>query len=259
MSELMNEDLQAEPEAEILSESEEEFLSGPEAETQPEVPAAPVKTPNAEPRPVRKRRKSRKKNRFAFRLPAFLSTIGEDVRWYYDIRLWSPLILILLVLVGCVGRTPREKAPEAVPSTGVEVIETVPETPPATEAAPLDPEAVALARLAESVGAGRTDNVKTIIMWVAINRMEDRANGYGMSLIEEINRPSQWQGYDENIPYTEGIYEIAVDVLETVRTGGLRPLDPGMLWFVLNNDGSITVRNQFTARAGQTWIEKTVK
>lgn len=254
MSELLNEETRAETEPEVMP------LSEPAEEVLPEEPAEAVaKEPDTVPKPVRKRRKSRKKNRFSFRLPAFLSNIGEDVRWYYDIRLWSPVILILLVLAACVGRGPKAEVPETVPSTGVEVIQTVPETVESTEAAPLDPDAVALARLAESVGAGRTDNVKTIIMWVAINRMEDRANGYGMSLIEEINRPSQWQGYDENIPYTEGMYQIALGVLETVRTGGLRPLDPGMLWFVLNNDGSITIRNQFTARAGQTWIEKTVR
>lgn len=254
MSELLNEETRAETEPEVMP------LSEPAEEVLPEEPAdAAAKEPDTAPKPVRKRRKSRKKNRFSFQLPAFLSNIGEDVRWYYDIRLWSPVILILLVLAACVGRGPKAEVPETVPSTGVEVIQTVPETVESTEAAPLDPDAVALARLAESVGAGRTDNVKTIIMWVAINRMEDRANGYGMSLIEEINRPSQWQGYDENIPYTEGMYQIALGVLETVRTGGLRPLDPGMLWFVLNNDGSITIRNQFTARAGQTWIEKTVR
>ncbi len=109
------------------------------------------------------------------------------------------------------------------------------------------------------MGSGRSDNVKTIIMWVAINRSEDRSNGYGQSLLDEIARPNQWQGYDENAAYSEHTYEIALSVLETQATGGLRPLDTDMLWLVLNDDGSVTLRNQFTATGNQKWREKTVK
>ena len=126
-------------------------------------------------------------------------------------------------------------------------------------APPVNAEAAALARLADSVGSGRSDNVKTVIMWVAINRSEDRSNGYGQSLLDEIARPNQWQGYDEHFPYTEHTYEIALDVLDTQATGGLRPLDNDMLWLVLNDDGSVTLRNQFTSTGNQKWREKTVK
>ena len=137
------------------------------------------------------------------------------------------------------------------------------ETQPTEDTTPTEetviPEAAALARLADSVGSGRSDNVKTIIMWVAINRSEDRANGYGQSLLDEIARPNQWQGYDENAPYTSGTYAMAKEVLEIQARGGLRPLDSDMLWFVLNDDGSITLRNQFTATVNQKWREKTVK
>ena len=124
---------------------------------------------------------------------------------------------------------------------------------------PVNEEAAALARLADTVGAGRSDNVKTIIMWVAINRSEDRANGYGQSLVDEIARPNQWQGYDENAPYSEGSYQMALSVLDTQLRGGLRPLDSDMLWLVLNDDGSVTLRNRFSVTGNQQWREKTVK
>ena len=211
--------------------------------------------PQEEPRtePIRRRRKKKK----AIPLPAFLPRIGEDVRWYYDIRLWSPLlvVLFLLVLIPSCARTakPEETVPE------ISVVESTPEETTEPTQEPIDPEAEALARLADTVGAGRSDNVKTIIMWVAINRSEDRANGYGQSLIDEIARPNQWQGYDENIPYTDGTYAMALQVLDTQLRGGLRPLDSDMLWFVLNDDGSITLRNQFAATGNQKWREKTVK
>ena len=207
---------------------------------------------------IRRRRQPKKR---AIPVPAFLTHLGEDVRWYYDIRLWSPLILLLLILAILLPGKQEKKAPEEVQPDSV-VVETMPEVPeeeilPTEEA--VIPEAAALARLADTVGAGRSDNVKTVIMWVAINRSEDRANGYGQSLLDEIARPNQWQGYDENAGYTDNTYAIAKQVLEIQANGSLRPVDSDMLWFVLNNDGSITLRNQFTATANQKWREKTVK
>ena len=225
-----------------------------------EIQAAPEtheeETPEVKPE---RRRKQAPAPRFRFRIPEFLTRIGEDVRWYYDIRPWSPLLVLVLILALVIPANARKKAEAAVPSTEPsvsDVVESV-ETEPSTE--PLDPEAEALARLADSVGMGRSENVKTIIMWVAINRSEDRANGYGQSLLDEIARPSQWQNYDENIAYTAPTYELAKEVLNTVKTGGLRPLDSDMLWLVLNDDGSVTVRNRFNQKSGQKWNEKTIK
>ena len=199
----------------------------------------------------------RRKKKQTIPLPAFLTRLGEDVRWYYDVRLWSPLILMLLVLALLPGKKEIQEPVEE--KAEVSMVETQPteDTTPTEEA--VIPEAAALARLADSVGSGRSDNVKTIIMWVAVNRSEDRANGYGQSLLDEIARPNQWQGYDENAPYTDGTYAMAKEVLSIQARGGLRPLDSDMLWFVLNDDGSITLRNQFTATGNQKWREKTVK
>lgn len=229
----------------------EESKTEPQAEAQAEVQTEPTAEPAAEPR----RRKRRKKQ--SIPIPAFLLHLGEDVRWYYDIRLWSPLLLVLFILALLPGKKAEQKPVETIPV--VTVVQTMPveETTPTEEE--VIPEAEALARLADCVGAGRSDNVKTVIMWVAINRSEDRANGYGQSLLDEIARPNQWQDYDPTALYNEGTYEIAKQVLETQATGGLRPVDSDMLWFVLNNDGSITLRNQFTATANQKWREKTVK
>ena len=209
----------------------------------------------------RQRRPRKASSAAAFFAPiiAYFAGIGKDVKWYFDIRLWSPLILLLLILALLPGRSKSETPAETTPETEAAVMETEPEVtePPTVE--PLDPRAEALARLADTVGAGRSDNVKTVIMWVAINREEDRANGYGKDLLEEIARPSQWQGYDENASYTDHTYEIALEVLEIQASGALRPVDSDMLWFVLNDDGSITLRNLYAETATQKWRTKTVK
>ena len=215
----------------------------------------PQADPGTEPR-IEPRKRNRRKKR-TIPIPSFLTHLGADVRWYYDIRLWSPLILLLLILALLPGKKSEEKPVETLPA--VTVAETVAEedTLPTEEAA--IPEAAALARLAETVGSGRSEPVKTVIMWVAINRSEDRANGYGQSMMGDLDRPNQWQGYDPTALYDEDTYAMAKQVLEIQASGGLRPVDSDMLWFVLNDNGSITLRNQFTATASQKWREKTVK
>ena len=121
--------------------------------------------------PVRRRRR---KNR-TIPLPAFLTHLGTDVRWYYDVRLWSPLILLLLILALLPGKKEVQEPVEEPPE--ISMVETQPtEDPTPTEEAVIA-EAAALARLADSVGSGRSDNLKNIIMWVAVNRSEDRSNG----------------------------------------------------------------------------------
>lgn len=209
---------------------------------------------NNEPSGTPKRRRRRRKT--AIPMPEFLTKIGEDVRWYYDVRLWIlPILLVMFLILGL--RSCGQDVPVQVETEPA--AESV--TEPVTEETqvPVDPDAQALAILAESVGAGRSNNVKTIIMWVAINRSEDRRNGYGQSLVEEIERPNQWQGYDGTVSYSQEVYEMALNVLETQRNGGLRPLDDDMLWLVLNDDGSVTARNQFAATGNQKWREKTVR
>ena len=220
-----------------------------------------VQQPEGSPIQPRKRRQHARSRLAAFFAPiaAYDASIGKDVKWYFDIRLWSPLIVVLLILALLVGKGPDKPVVETTPETEAQVMETEPETtePPTEE--PIDPKAEALARLADTVGAGRSDNVKTVIMWVAINREEDRANGYGKTLLEEIARPSQWQGYDENAAYTDRTYEIAKQVLEIQATGALRPVDSDMLWFVLNDNGSLTLRHLYAETATQKWRTKTVK
>lgn len=171
---------------------------------------------------------------------------GKKVLWYWDVRLWLPTILLLFVFLlnvsyarGLIAAKPAE----TFAGENVEIIAEVVETEP--EAPALDEEAVALARLADSVARGKSDEVKRIVMWVAINRSEDRSHGYGMPLLMEIARPKQWQEYNEDANYLESTYELAMSVVETWRNGGARPIYGDMLWFVFNADGSITVRNQF--------------
>ena len=172
------------------------------------------------------------------------------ISWYLDVRLWFPVFAILVAAVivfyqGKIEKLTKETELYFVEKAAEEaVVETIAETEPPTEAQQ-DSEAVALARLADSVARGRSDEVKRIVMWVAINRSEDRSHGYGLSLLEEIARPKQWQEYSPDANYLESTLRLAEEVLEVRDSGGARPIYGDMLWFVLNNDGSITVRNQF--------------
>lgn len=170
----------------------------------------------------------------------------NGVAWFWDLRLWLPLIIVLFIVNSC---TLSHKAVADVPADSELVFEPDNVVPVVEETEPdipeLDDEAVALARLADSVARSYSDNVKRIIMWIVINRVEDRANGYGGSLIAEINRPNQWQSYDPDSFFLESTYDVALEVVTQWRENGARPLYNDMLWFRFNPDGSITVRNKY--------------
>ena len=95
MDPMMNEESKAEPQAQAQTESQAQVQAEPQAQVQTE--------PMAEPR----RRKRRKKQTLP--IPSFLLHLGEDVRWYYDVRLWSPLILVLFILTLLPAKKTEEK------------------------------------------------------------------------------------------------------------------------------------------------------
>lgn len=184
--------------------------------------------------------------------------LPRKVFWYWDIRLYAPFILILFIVMLIMftssnnSTISESKSVEVVAKLVEDDIEPSIEVPTEPE---MDSEIVLLARLADSVAAHKSDEVKKIIMWVAINRAEDRSNGYGSGLRGEIARPKQWQCYDPYATYLQSTYDIAEEVYNTWMSGGPRPMYPDMLWFVFNSDGSITVRNQF--KEGKNRVEMT--
>lgn len=184
-----------------------------------------------------------------------LTVFGKKVNWYWDVRLWSPLIIILLIIALNINMK-GEVEPVPIEEPALEVVEptTEPteETVPEPTISPEESDIIALARLADTVGKGKSDEVKTIIMWIAINRSEDRANGYGDSLQEEIAKPKQWQQYDPEGVYLDHTYQIAKEVYNIWKSNGPRPLYKDMLWFAFESDGTITARNKFKDTKGRS-------
>lgn len=183
----------------------------------------------------------------------------KDVKWYWDLKKWIPIVSIILVILYAIGyhkgKANQIRIYENMPPETIYIEVTEEPTIPETTEVVLDEEAVALAILADSSASGKTETVKRILMWVAINRAEDRSNGYGDTLIGVINRPRQWQGYNPDGMYLESTYNIALEVLDTWRNNGPRPIYNDMLWSVYNTDGSITVRNRFGDERGR--VEQT--
>lgn len=183
------------------------------------------------------------------------------VRRFWDVRLWAPGIIAFSVLLNIVisnGKAVSD-AEEVLISADtivspVSIVENIPEE---TEGPTLNPDAVSLAILADTVAARGSDEVKKIIMWIVINRVEDTSHGYGGTLQEEISRPKQWQSYDPNSYYLEHTYDLAVEVLDAWNNNEARPIYNDMLWFRLNRDNSITIRNQFSADKNR--VEQTFK
>lgn len=183
------------------------------------------------------------------------------VRRLWDVRLWAPGIIAFSVLLN-IAIPNRKAAPDAEEvlisadtiASPVSIVENIPEE---TEGPTLNPDAVSLAILADTVAARGSDEVKKIIMWIVINRVEDTSHGYGGTLQEEISRPKQWQSYDPNSYYLEHTYDLAVEVLDAWNNNEARPIYNDMLWFRLNRDNSITIRNQFSADKNR--VEQTFK
>lgn len=199
------------------------------------------------------RRRIKKKS--YLNLKGLHNKIGKkDVKWYWDLKLWSPALIIILVIIYAIGFNRGEAEQiayfETMPAETIYIEVEGDNTSEATDVI-LDEEAVALAILADSSAAGKSDEVKRILMWVAINRVEDRSNGYGGTLIEEINRPKQWQGYNPEGVYLQSTYDIALEVLATWKNNGPRPIYKDMLWSVYNADGTITVRNRYNDTKGR--------
>ena len=92
-----------------------------------------------------------------------------------------------------------------------------------------------------------SENVQRAVAWCVLNRVDSAL--YPDTIKEVCEQANQWQGYDPNLPYTQGTYEMALEVLDTKTRGRLRPIDSDMLWLVLNDDGSVTLRNKFNVNA----------
>lgn len=194
--------------------------------------------------PIKKRSgKYEAKHRFRF----------SKINWYWDIRLWIVPITIAFLISSC-GKSETVAYVEPTVQSTTEVTESVAE--PETTA-PADPEkelVIALARFADSVAAGRSNDVKRAVIWVAINRSEDQSHGYGLSLMEELARPKQWQQYNPNGNYLESTYNLAQEIVDTWKSCGGRMFQDDMLWFTLNGDGSVTVRNKYNESRGRAEI-----
>ena len=171
------------------------------------------------------------------------SLFGGKVNRCWDVRLWAPFIVVFMIII---NNNDKEVKPVPIEDPVIQVAsENIIETEPEPTIDLRTSEIIALARLADTVAHGKSDEVKSAIMWIAINRVEDKANGYGLDLLGEIARPKQWQCYDENGTYLQSTYELAESVHDTWMNGGPRPIYSDMLWFVFNSDGSITIRNRF--------------
>ncbi len=174
----------------------------------------------------------------------------KRISWYWDVKIWFlPIIIVMSIVTSC-GNQNTAADLDYIMSVAEETV-TEESTAPTEQK---DDIVVSLARFADSVGAGRSDDVKRAIIWVAINRTDDRSHGFGLTLLEELERPNQWQQYNPAGNYLESTYTLADEIYKTWRSSGAHMFRDDMLWFVLENDGSITVRNKFRETKGRSEI-----
>ena len=175
--------------------------------------------------------------------------------------------LILAVLVICIGETARaadddpldarqlevHRAANALRSLGFnddhEAIEALSDEWWRCE---YDTEATYLAKTiyGEARGLGKTE--QAAVVWCVLNR----ADAWGMDIIEVITAPGQFTGYRESNPVWPELYDLAQDVLTRWRresngeTDVGRVLPQGYMWFSGNGVTNI-FRDAY--RGGNAW------
>lgn len=98
-----------------------------------------------------------------------------------------------------------------------------------------DEDAEYLAKLLYGCVRYRSRAVQEAVLWCALNRVD--ASIYPNSVKEVVQQQSQWQGYSDENPVTDDLYDVALDVLTTWRTNGHRSAPADCLFMLITNNG----------------------
>lgn len=142
---------------------------------------------------------------------------------------------------------------------GVQTV-TVAETAPAAEPAEEDTqaqaeaiaeaaarrEAEAMARVLYGMARYRSKEAQEAICWCILNRVE--STQFPDSVEAVCAQPVQWMGYSANNPVTQELYDVANGVLQTWKSGGIRPMPQDYLYLSWS-ETEIVLRTSFNETA----------
>ena len=159
----------------------------------------------------------------------------------YVIAFGLGMLTCLVILRAC--SNPYEVIKEDA-SQEIEIVELEHE-----EEVKVNTEAEAIARVLYGVSAyNLSDNAKTAIIEVIINRAECTYGEFGDTIEDVCNKPNQWQGYVKDGCYLACDYDLANEYLGSNNSARVAP--EGCFYLVCG-DGYVTVRTEWNG--GNSW------
>lgn len=103
-------------------------------------------------------------------------------------------------------------------------------------------EAEAMARVLYGMARYRSREAQEAICWCVLNRVESTL--FPDSVEAVCSQPVQWMGYSAKNPVTQELYDVAYEVLQTWKGGGIRPMPQDYLYLSWS-ETEIVLRTSF--------------
>ena len=116
----------------------------------------------------------------------------------------------------------------------------------AIEEAAAHREAEAMARVLYGMARYRSREAQEAICWCVLNRVESTL--FPDSVEAVCSQPVQWMGYSAQNPVTQELYNVAYEVLQTWKNGGIRPMPQDYLYLSWS-ETEIVLRTSFNETA----------
>lgn len=107
-------------------------------------------------------------------------------------------------------------------------------------------EAEAMARVLYGMARYRSREAQEAICWCVLNRVESTL--FPDSVEAVCSQPVQWMGYSAQNPVTQELYNVAYEVLQTWKNGGIRPMPQDYLYLSWS-ETEIVLRTSFNETA----------
>lgn len=160
---------------------------------------------------------------------------------------------VLGVLLGTVGMRVWTTPPSA------QSVEPTPEITYVTPAPVVDSEyqtdydAACVARVLYGIrGYDLSENAKTAVIEVILNRVECSFGEFGDTVQAVCEKPNQWQGFTTDSKYLKEDYELAVEVLNSENP--VRTIPEGC-YFLVVKQGAVVARTEWDGQ-GNEWVVK---
>lgn len=113
---------------------------------------------------------------------------------------------------------------------------------PSVYISPYKEEAETMAKVLYGTARYNSEAGQKLVLWCILNRVESRL--YADNVIDVCRQPQQWMGYSDDNPVIQGMYDLAIEVLDEWHNGAYRAMSPDYIYMSWNNN-EIILRDEF--------------